>query len=192
MIYSLKGKLIAKRENFFVVEVGGVAFKVFSSFNVLKSLQQIGAEVNVFTYLHVREDALDLFGFLNPDELRMFELLNSISGIGPKSALGILSVDKLENLKAAIVEGRPELITKASGVGQKTADRVILELRGKLKQEGARELVGMMESDSDIVEALAGLGYTKNQAKQALSKVDAKITKTEDRIKEALKFLKQR
>ena len=97
----------------------------------------------------------------------------------------------MENLKAAIVEGRPELLTKASGVGQKTADRVILELRGKLKQEGARELVGMMESDSDIVEALAGLGYTKNQAKQAVSKVGAKITKTEDRIKEALKILKQ-
>ncbi|MDP3999474.1 MAG: Holliday junction branch migration protein RuvA [bacterium] len=191
MIYSLKGKLIAKRENFFVVEVGGVAFKVFSSANVLKSLQQIGAEVNVFTYLHVREDALELFGFLNPDELRMFELLNSISGIGPKSALGILSVDKMENLKAAIVEGRPELLTKASGVGQKTAERVILELRGKLKQEGAKELVGMMESDGDIVEALAGLGYTKNQAKQAVSKVGAKITKTEDRIKEALKILKQ-
>ena len=191
MIYSLKGKLIAKRENFFVVEVGGVGFKVFSSAKVVKSLQQIGAEVNVFTYLHVREDALELFGFLNPDELRMFELLNSISGIGPKSALGILSVDKMENLKAAIVEGRPELLTKASGVGQKTADRVILELRGKLKQEGAKELVGMMESDSDIVEALAGLGYTKNQAKQAVSKVGAKITKTEDRIKEAIKILKQ-
>lgn len=191
MIYSLKGKLLAKKESFFVIEVGGVAFKVNVSFNVLKTLPQIGETVNIFTHLHVREDALDLFGFLSEEELKLFEMLVNISGIGPKSAIGILNVEKLEKLKAAIIEGRPELLTKASGVGRKTAERVILELRSKLKQEGSGKIVGLMESDQDIVEALANLGYTKSQAREALAKVDSKITKTEERIKEALNTLRK-
>lgn len=190
MIYSLTGKLVAKKENFFVLDVGGVAFKVLTSFNVLRSLPQINSLVNAFTYLHVREDALELYGFLGEDELRLFEMLIGISGIGPKSAIGILSVDKVENLKAAIVEGRSELLTKASGVGKKTAERVVLELRGKLQQSGSREIVGLMESDTDIVEVLTNLGYSKNQAKEALAKIDPKITRIEERIKAALRLLK--
>ena len=191
MIYSLKGTLLEKKDNFFVIGVGGIAFQVKSSFNVLKSLPQIGQIVNVFTYLHVREDALELYGFLDEKELSFFELLIGISGIGPKSALGVLGVERVEKLKAAISEGRAELLTKASGVGKKTADRIILELRNKLSQEGSGEIVGIMQSDHDIIEALSNLGYTKSQAKEALSKVDSKINKMENRIKEALKILKQ-
>ena len=191
MIYSLKGTLLEKKENFFVIGIGGIAFQVKSSFNVLKSLPQIGQIVNVFTYLHVREDALELYGFLDEKELSFFELLIGISGIGPKSALGVLGVERVEKLKAAISEGRAELLTKASGVGKKTADRIILELRNKLSQEGSGEIVGIMQSDHDIIEALSNLGYTKSQAKEALSKVDSKINKMENRIKEALKILKQ-
>ncbi len=192
MIYSVKGKLITKKSDFFAVEVGGVTFKIHTSFHVLKSLPQVGQEVNVFTHLHVRENALELYGFLDEEEMRLFEMLISISGIGPKSAIGILGVDKVSKLKAAIVEGRAELLTKASGIGKKTAERVILELRGKLQQKGARELVGVMESDSDIVETLVGLGYTKTQAQDALSKIDPKITKIEERIKAVLKLLKSK
>lgn len=191
MIYSLKGRLAEKRDNFFVVEISGIGFRVKTAFNVVKSLPEIGGPVNVFTYLHVREDVLELYGFLNQDELRFFEMLIGISGIGPKSALGVLSVEKIEKLKAAISEGRSELLTKASGIGKKTADRIILELRGKLKQEGAGKIVGAMESDQDIIEAFANLGYAKSQAKEALARVDSKIIKMEERIKEALKFLKQ-
>jgi len=191
MIHSLKGTLLEKKENFFVIGIGGIAFQVKSSFNVLKSLPQIGQIVNVFTYLHVREDALELYGFLDEKELSFFELLIGISGIGPKSALGVLGVERVEKLKAAISEGRAELLTKASGVGKKTADRIILELRNKLSQEGSGEIVGIMQSDHDIIEALSNLGYTKSQAKEALSKVDSKINKMENRIKEALKILKQ-
>lgn len=192
MIYSIKGKLTEKRDHFFVVEISGIGFQIKSSFNVLKNLSQIGSEVNVFTYLHVREDALELYGFLDKEELNFFKMLIGISGIGPKSALGIMGVEKVEKLKAAINEGRPELLTKASGVGKKTADRIILELRGKLKQEESGKIVGLMESDQDIVEALANLGYSKNQAKEALAKVDSKIIKMEERIKEALKLLKSK
>ena len=181
---------MVKKFGFFAVEIAGLAFQVRSSFNTLKSLPEIGAEVKVFTYLHVREDALELYGFLTEEERQFFELLIGISGIGPKSALGIMGVEKLEKLKAAISEGRSELLTKASGVGKKTSERVILELRGKLSQEGAGKIVGLMESDNDIIDALANLGYTKSQAREALSKVDSKIIKMEERIKAALNFLK--
>lgn len=191
MIYSLYGKLAEKKENFFVIEIGGIGFLIKTSLNALKSLPQIGQPVNVFTYLHVREDALDLYGFLNQEDLDFFGMLISISGIGPKSALGILSVEKVEKLKAAISEGRSELLTKVSGVGKKTADRIILELRGKLKQDQSEKIVGLMESDHDIIEALANLGYTKEQARNALGKVDSKIIKMEDRTKEALGFLRK-
>jgi len=191
MIYSLKGTLIEKKNNFFVVEVGGgIAFQIKTSFNVLKSLPQIGEKVNLFTYLHVREDALELYGFLNEEELGLFEMLIGVSGIGPRSALGILAVESSEKLKAAISEGRIELLSKASGIGRKTAERIVLELRSKLKQEGAGKIVGIMESDHDIVEVLSNLGYTKTQAKDALSQIDAKTVKVEDRIKEALRLLK--
>ena len=191
MIYSVKGFLRFKRPSFFVVEVGGLAFKINSSANALKSLPREGEIVNVFTYLHVREDALELYGFLDEAELNLFLLLIGISGIGPKSALSILGIDKIEKLKSAIIEGRPELLTKASGIGKKTADRIILELRTKLKQEGAGRIVGLMESDQDIIEALCNLGYARNQAREALSKIDSQITAVDERIKLTLKLLKK-
>src|SRR3989338_6870578 len=154
MIYSLKGILAEKQDSFFVVEVGGLAFEVRSSFKAVKSLPPIGETVKIFTHLHVREDALELYGFLNKEDLNFFDMLIGISGIVSKSALGIMSVETTGKLKAAIIEGRAELLTKASGIGKKTADRVILELRNKLKQEGSGSIVGLMESDQDIVEAL--------------------------------------
>jgi Holliday junction DNA helicase RuvA len=191
MIHSLSGILKEKEGNLFVVEIGGIAFELKTSVNVVNSLPQVGGKVNVFTYLHVREDALELYGFLDKSELEFFKMLIGISGIGPKSALGILGIERVEKVKAAISEGRVELLTKASGVGKKTAERVILELRSKLTQEGSEKIVGAMESDHDIVEALVNLGYGKSQARDALSQVDAKITKMEDRIKQALNSLRK-
>jgi len=190
VIYSVRGKLVIKKDNFFVLDVGGLGMKIQSPLNVLKSLPQIGEVVNVFTHLHVREDALELYGFLDEAEISLFQMLIGISGIGPKSAMGILGVEKVEKIKAAISEGRSELLTKASGVGKKTAERVILELGNKLRQAGSQQIVGLMESDLDIADALVNLGYTKSQAKEALAKVDPKIAGVEARIKEALKLLK--
>ncbi len=192
MLYSLSGKLIAKQDNSFAIEVGGVAFQLRSSINIVKSLPQIGESVKVFTHLHVREDALELYGFLDREELEFFGMLISISGIGPKSALGVLGVERVDNLKAAISEGRSGLLTKVSGIGKKSAERIVLELKNKLKQEGSDKLVGIMESDRDIIEALANLGYTKSQAKEALAKVDSNLQKMEERIKAALNFLKEK
>jgi len=190
MVHSLQGVFVEKKDSWFGLSIGGVVLRIKTSANVLNSLPQIGNSVKVFTHLHVREDALEFYGFLDENELFLFEQLIGISGIGPKSAIGILGVEKAEKLRAAISEGRSELLTKASGVGKKTAERIILELRNKMTQEGSEKIVGMMESDHDIVEALHNLGYTKGQAKEALAKIDQKIMRTEERIKEALKLLK--
>ncbi|MDE2001219.1 MAG: Holliday junction branch migration protein RuvA [Patescibacteria group bacterium] len=192
MIYALTGTLQEKGGNRFVIEVGGVSFDLRSSANSVKSLPQVGEKVKVLTYLHVREDALELYGFLDAAERDLFQMLIGVSGIGPKSALGILGIEQVENLKAAISEGRTELLTKASGIGTKTAERIILELRTKLVQPGSEKIVGIMESDHDIVEALVNLGYGKSQARNALTRIDPKVTKMEDRIREALQLLKSK
>lgn len=173
-----------------MLEVGGFGMKIFTTPEVLKELPAIGGKAKVFTSFIVKEDAFEIYGFSTVAELEFFELLNGVTGIGPKSALNILKVDKLERLIAAISEGKPDLLTKASGVGKKTAERAVLELRGKLKHEGSGELVGLMETDIDIVDALSNLGYTKQQAKTALLKVDKDIKSLEDRIRAALKILK--
>ena len=196
MIHSLTGTLKAKEGNQFVVELGlggrnGISFLIRSSVNVVQSLPQIGEIVNVLTYLHVREDGMELYGFLRKEELEFFKLLIGVSGIGPKSALGVLGMESVDKLRAAISEGRTELLTKASGVGKKTAERIILELRSKFIQPGSEKIVGMMESDRDIVDALVNLGYTTGQARSALEKIDPAIVAMEERIKHALRILKR-
>jgi len=189
MIYSISGKLISKGANLAVVEVSGIGLKIFTNARTLNALPPAGANVRFFTHLHVREDALDLFGFLDAEELRFFELLISVSGVGPKSALSVLEVSELKNLSAAIKEGRPDLLTRASGIGGKTAERIILELKSKVSAAKSEATVGKMDTDADLVETLVGLGYRKEQAKAALGKVDEKVTNLEARLKAALKFL---
>ena len=128
-----------------------------------------------------------IYGFSSEQELNLFGKLNSVTGIGPKTALGVLTIAKIDQIAAAINQGKADLLTKASGIGRKTAERIILELRGKLKSESSEQIVGRMESDLDIEEALIGLGYSRQQARNAISKVDAKTASFEDRLKEALK-----
>jgi len=190
MIHSLSGELAAKRENHFILDNEGIAFKIFSSAGVLANLPALGSQIKVFTYLYVREDALELYGFSNEQELGLFEKLNGVSGIGPKSALGILGIGKTDQLIAAINEGRTELLTRASGVGKKTAERVVLELKGKLSLTTAPQTLILMESDVELEETLISLGWSRDQAKAAISKVDPKTTNFKDRLKEALKRAK--
>lgn len=191
MIYSLKGIVAAVSNPFAVLDVHGVGFKVFMTQRALSGLPR-GAEVEIFCHLHVREDALDLFGFRSAEELEFFGMLLSISGVGPKSALAILDVADLAELGAAIQEGRPDLLTSASGIGRKTAERIILELKGKVRVGGAEERVKKMEGDSDLVETLVGLGYRRDQAKSALEKVGKDTSGLEARLREALKILGNR
>ncbi len=189
MIYSISGKLAEKRDSFVVVDVAGIGFKLITHKRTLSNLPPIGTEVKLFSHLHVREDILDLYGFLNEEELRFFELLISVSGVGPKSALSILEISELKELAAAIQENRPDLLTRASGIGRKTAERIILDLKGKVKSEMSGEAVKRMESDADIVETLTNLGYRREDAKTALQKVDKDVTGLELRLKAALKIL---
>lgn len=189
MLYSVAGKLALKSDRFVVVAAGGLGIKLFASKQTLTAFPAAGTDVKLFTHLYVREDALDLYGFFSPEELDFFEMLISVSGVGPKSALSILDVAKLDELSAAIKEGRPDLLTRASGIGRKTAERIIVELRTKVQSAKSGLVVEKMEGDTDIVEALAGLGYRREAARAALAKIDPKTHGTEDRLKAALSAL---
>ena len=189
MIYSVSGKLVLKGVNFAVIEAGGLGLKIMMGGRTLLKLRGEDGSVKVFTHFHVREEAMDLYGFLDEEELAFFELLISISGVGPKSALAILDVARMDELSAAIKEGRPDLLTRASGIGHKTAERIIIELRGKVQSFKAGMVVEKMEADADLLEALSNLGYRREEARAALSKVDAKIVDVSERLRGALNML---
>lgn len=187
MIYSITGILKVKQQGYAVIEAGGVGYKIYCPLAVLGSLPSSGEVVTLLTHHHVREDSEDLYGFLNDQELSLFESLLSISGVGPKSGMGIMSVAGVSELVAAINEGRVDLLTKASGVGRKTAERVVLELKGKLTFADTSATIGKMESDVDLEETLVSLGYSKAQARTAISKIDPSIKVFNERLKAALK-----
>jgi Holliday junction DNA helicase RuvA len=189
VIYSVSGKLDLKSEHFAVIDAAGLGLKVLMNQRTLQKLPPVGENVKLFCYLYLRENGLELYGFNSREELNFFELLISVSGVGPKSALSILEISELDNLAAAIKEGRPDLLTRASGIGRKTAERIILELKSKVQSEKSGFTVKRMESDSDLVDTLTGLGYKRDQAKAALQKVDEKTTGLEERLKAALKIL---
>lgn len=188
MIHSLSGNISGKGVNYLVVDIHGIGLKVFVSERNL-GLGTGGSPIELFTHLHVKEDALDLYGFSSEFELSFFEQLISVSGVGPKSALSIMDVSDLKNIIAAIKEGRPDLLIQASGVGRKTAERIIVELKNKVNAASAESIVKIMDSDADILEALSGLGYKKDAARAALDKLSPEIKGTEARLKEALKIL---
>ena len=190
MIHSLKGTFAGERDNHIVVDVHGVGFKIFPSASVFRALPETGQSLALSCFLYVREDALELYGFSDEKELELFEQLNTVSGIGPKSAMGILGVAATDRLIAAINEGKVDLLTKVSGIGRKTAERVVLELKGKLKFEGAPHLVTLMESDTELEETLVSLGYTKAQARTAIDKLNPETKGFKERLKEALKRTK--
>ncbi len=191
MIYSLTGVISLKSKGFVVIETGGVGYKVTCPLSVLSRLPAIGGEVKLLTHHHVREDADDLYGFLTDTELSLFESLISISGVGPKSAMGIMGVAATSDLIAAINEGRVDLLTKASGVGKKTAERVVLELKGKLTFADTTATLNKMEGDLELEETLIGLGYSRAQAKAAIDKLDPKIKALNERLKAVLREYKK-
>lgn len=192
MIYRVSGKLVLIADRFVVIETGGIGFKVHISARTLAGLGSPGVDIVFFTHMHVREDGMDLFGFLSESELVFFELLISISGVGPRSALSILDVASLEELSAAIKEGRPDLLSRASGIGKKTAERIIIELKTKVQSVKAGIVVEKMEVDEDLIEALANLGYRRDDARSALSKVGAEVQGINDRLRAALSILGKR
>ena len=171
-----------------MLEAAGIGFKVYTNQRTLDMLRE-GASAKLFSHLQVKEDSMDLFGFLAEEELHFFELLISVSGVGPRSALSILQISDLTSLSAAIQEGRPDVLTRASGIGRKTAERIIVELRTKVQVGKSADIVKKMETDADLAEVLINLGYSREQARAALGKVDEKVVGLEERLKAALRIL---
>ncbi|MFI3141036.1 MAG: Holliday junction branch migration protein RuvA [Clostridia bacterium] len=197
MFYSLTGDVIHTGINSISISCGGVGFLCLTSQNTLSELSGVDY-VTVFTYLHVREDVLDLYGFSSEEELEWFKMLISVNGVGPKAALNILSQFTISNLFLAISAGDSKAITKAQGIGAKIAQRIILDLKDKIKSsapssvsaENASKIgaVGDMPNTAEAIEALSMLGYSQTEASVAVSKLDPSQS-TQQLIKGALKIL---
>jgi len=188
VIYGLSGILIAKKSAFIVIDVGGVHYKVAVPPAI--GLPPVGDNIELFTYLAVKENALELYGFLNEIDLVFFEKLISVSGIGPKSALAAMAIAPTKQLMAAVSEGEADLLTRVSGIGKKTAERIVLELKNKLPQIDSEQTIKEIESDTELAEALVALGYTQAEVKKAVATVKTKSDKLEDRLREALRNVK--
>jgi len=185
MIGSIKGKIILKKDKFVIVDVDKIGYKINISPDTMQRVNRIDDFVLFWTHLHVREDAQDLYGFLEYGELEFFEMLIGVSGIGPKGALTILSVAPIEILKKAIGTGDTSYLTKISGIGRKTAEKIVIELRDKMGKENES---GSLGQEVDIMEALKSLGYSQNEVREALKKITGEID-LNTKIKEALKIL---
>ena len=197
MIYSVRGKLIVRERDFVVIESSGVGFKCFVSLNTLSRLQQDIKEVMLYTYMSVKEDAMDLFGFYSPEELDCFKLLISVSGVGPKMAIALLSEFNPNRLLLALASEDTKSLTAASGVGNKLAQRIVLELKdkvGNISVNAAVEdikavaTVGVTSNTKEAVSALVSLGFTQSEAAIAVGHSDSSLS-TEELIKNALKEL---
>lgn len=189
MIGHLSGTVSLVSHHFLILDVSGVGYKVYASPDTLLPLSKDDI-ASLFIHTAVRENALDLYGFSTHAELTFFELLITISGIGPKSALGILSVAPVDTLKKAISASDPSYLTQVSGIGKKSAEKIVIELRDKLSGGIMEEGVsGMMKEETDALAALATLGYTTTEARDALKDIPDDITGTDMRIKEALRRL---
>ena len=180
-----------KKDNYIVVDNSGIGYKIFTSASTMEALRE--GKVTIYTYLYVREDTQDLFGFATNEELSMFLHLISVSGVGPKAALAILSVTTPERFALAVITNDTKTITKAQGVGPKLAQRVILELKDKLKNEDmlpadVAESPDFADNRGEAVSALMVLGYSQKDAASAVGKVDPAL-ETEEIVKAALKNL---
>ena len=184
MIGSIKGKITFKTEKFLIVETNGVGYKINMATDALSKVKK-DEEMIFWTHTHVREDILELYGFLHRVELEFFEMLLNVSGIGPKGALAILSVASIEILRRAIGSGDISYLTKISGIGKKTAEKIVIELRDKIGEE---KTGSSLQGELDALEALKSLGYSQNEAREALKKVSSELN-TNAKIREALKIL---
>lgn len=196
MFYSLRGKLIYKSENTIAIECGGVGYKCYVTMNTISDLPNEGDEVMVFTHLNVREDAMDLFGFSGKEELNCFKMLTSVSGVGTKMGISILSTLTPNQIATAIASEDHRTLTLVPGVGNKLAQRIVLELRDKISKvseltvgtTGGIKFGRMSSNVQNAVKALSVLGYSQSEAMNALSTLDENL-KVEDLIKGALKIM---
>lgn len=183
MIGYLKGELAEIKENNIVLEVGNIGYEVFLPSSSILSLPSRGSTIKIYTYLHVREDAITLYGFLTKDDLDMFKLLITVNGIGPKGALGILSAISADDIRFAVLAEDTKTISKAPGIGNKTASKLILELKDKFKLESAFEQrllnqqdktsgSGILAKKEEAIQALTVLGYSASDALKIVNQIE--------------------
>ena len=191
MIASLQGVIDAISKDSMIVNVNGIGFKLSVPTSVLSELGAVGREVKLYTHMHVREDDLSLYGFGSLDELRLFETLISVSGLGPKTAMGMLSAMSADQLAMAIASGSVEMLTTIPGIGKKTADRLILELKDKVGGVMISTPAGKAaQENTDVVTALVSLGYTVVETTRAVNALPTgQKLKLEEKIKLALQYL---
>ncbi|MBE5968558.1 MAG: Holliday junction branch migration protein RuvA [Lachnospiraceae bacterium] len=201
MISYLKGELAEIKENYVVVEVGNIGYEVSLPTSAIYELPSVGSSIKLYTYLHVREDVIGLFGFLTKDDLEIFKLLITVNGIGPKGALGILSGISADELRFAVLAEDIKTISKAPGVGKKTASKMILELKDKFKletvfeqrlqnQSGAAGISGSAGKKEEAVQALTVLGYSAADSLKLVNQIEiAEDMTAEDILKMCLKKL---
>ena len=200
MLAYIKGSLEIKYKNYVVIDVGGLGYKVFMSENAINSLGEIGEVIKVHTYYRVREDDISIYGFKTQEELRMFELLISVSGVGAKSALVMLSCIEPSEFAIAVISNNVKLLTQVPGIGPKSAQRIILELKDKLKAEQSEldeeklenQKLNSIKVSENIQEETSGLmvlGYTRKDIENAFKHLDVDSLSVEDLIKKGLILL---
>lgn len=191
MIRMISGQVAAVGKNYLVVTVGstgsGIGLRVFVP-EPLLARHRIGAAVTLHTYLQVRESELSLYGFENIEELATFELLLGVSGVGPKVALATLSTLSPDALRLAVSNKEPALVARVPGIGKRTAEKIVLELQGKITPAagGLEQLANTMDADSEVIDALTALGYSVVEAQRAIQKIPADVVGVEDRLRVAL------
>ena len=190
MIATLEGVLEYRGVDSAIIKVGGVGFQVHIPSSSLSKLGAIGDNVSLYTHLYLREDNLSLYGFASSEELALFKNLISVSGVGPKVALSLLSGLSVEQLAMAITGGNAELLSQVPGIGKKVASRIVIELRGKLEREWKEAALPLAPEDADAIAALTSLGYSLREATQAVSSLpDSKELSLEEKVKMALQQL---
>lgn len=187
MIGHIEGRVLAVRAGFVIVSAGGVGYKIAATRATLAKIKS-GAEAALWTHLAVREDVLDLYGFETEKQLQFFGLLLTVPGIGPRSALAILDLAAIGTLRSAISAGNASYLTNVSGIGKKTAEKIVLELKDKVgvgEEDASRSLSG----DEEAQQAMRALGYSAQEARDILRKVPHEVTGGSARLREALKIM---
>lgn len=189
MIGSLDGTIDYLGLDYLVINVHGVGYKVFAPIGVLEKNSKIGEQVKLFTYTHVREDVLSLFGFLTLEDLKIFELLITVSGVGPKTALSVLSAGGAGEIKTAISAADTGFFESVSGLGKKNSAKIIIELKGKIGSfEGELLDKNLLEGNSDVVSGLLSLGYSRGEIRGVLRELKSGLT-AEEKMVQALRIM---
>ncbi len=188
MIAFVKGKITDISDRSVIIETQGVGYEVSTTTDTIATAV-LGAEMALFTHLVVRDDSMELYGFRTRNELTFFQMLITVSGVGPRSAIAIVSLGSIESIQRAIGSGDAGYLTSVSGIGRKTAEKIIIDLRDKLAALGHKGGMGEFSGDSDALEALIKLGYSREEAREALKQVPVTAVTLNEKIREALKYI---